>query len=144
MPDRYDTLVGERGGALSVGERQRITIARALLKNPAILVLDEATSALDAESEEAVQKAFDNLKKQRTTFIIAHRLATVVHADRIIVLKEGEIIESGTHTSLMQVDGYYASLVRRQSAGLIANDVDPSAGFDGTADYSAPVPSDVG
>ena len=146
MPDQYDTVVGERGGALSVGERQRITIARALLKNPAILVLDEATSALDAESEEAVQKALDNLKRQRTTFIIAHRLATVVHADRIIVLKEGEIIESGTHTSLMQAGGYYASLVRRQSAGLIANDVDPSAGFDGTGytDYSKPVPPDVG
>ena len=146
MPDQYDTLVGERGGALSVGERQRITIARALLKKPAILVLDEATSALDAESEEAVQKALDNLKRERTTFIIAHRLATVVHADRIIVLKEGKIDESGTHSSLMQAGGYCASLVRRQSAGLIANDVDPSADFDGTGsiDYSASVPRDIG
>jgi len=146
LPDRYDSMVGERGSALSVGERQRITIARALLKNPAILVLDEATSSLDAESEEAVQKALDNLKKQRTTFIIAHRLATVVHADRIIVLKEGLITESGTHTSLLRADGYYASLVRRQSHGLIANDVDASACFDGSSytDYSAAVPRDTG
>jgi ATP-binding cassette subfamily B protein len=89
-------------------------------------VLDEATSALDAESEEAVQQALETLKKRRTTFIIAHRLATVVNADRIIVLKEGGIAESGTHHSLMRAGGYYASLVRRQSHGLIANDGDPS------------------
>jgi ATP-binding cassette, subfamily B, bacterial len=146
LPDKYDTMVGERGSALSVGERQRITIARALLKDPRILVLDEATSALDAESEEAVQKAFENLKKQRTTFIIAHRLATVVGADRIIVLKEGLIAESGTHASLMRAGGYYASLVERQSRGLIANDIDPSARHDGTeyTDYSSPVPHGSG
>jgi ATP-binding cassette subfamily B protein len=122
LPERYDTMVGERGSLLSVGERQRISIARALLKNPSILVLDEATSALDAESEEAVQTAIESLIKDRTTFIIAHRLATVVNADRILVLKEGRIVESGSHVDLIQQRGYYASLVRRQSRGLIVNE----------------------
>lgn len=125
LPDRYDSLVGERGSLLSVGERQRITIARALLKDPPILVLDEATSALDAESEEAVQDALHVLIRRRTTFVIAHRLATVVNADCIIVLKDGKIVERGTHAALLRAGGYYASLVRRQSRGLIANDLDP-------------------
>ncbi len=127
LPDGYDTLAGERGALLSVGERQRITIARALLKNPPILILDEATSALDAESEEAVQTAIEGLVATRTTFVIAHRLSTVVNADRIIVLKEGRIIESGRHGELMRRSGYYASLVRRQHRGLIDNDIDASA-----------------
>lgn len=115
LPEGYETLVGERGGRLSAGERQRVAIARALLKNPPILILDEATSALDAESEALVQEALARLVKGRTTFVIAHRLSTVVGADRILVLKEGEIIESGDHETLIRADGYYASLVRRQA-----------------------------
>lgn len=122
LPERFDTMVGERGGRLSVGERQRIAIARALLKDPPILILDEATSSLDAESEALVQEALDRLMKGRTTFVIAHRLATVVHADRIIVLKHGRIAESGTHQELMRLRGYYASLVERQTRGLIRNE----------------------
>jgi len=122
LPEGYDSIVGERGGLLSVGERQRITIARAILKDPRILVLDEATSSLDAESEAAVQSAIEALMKTRTTFIIAHRLSTVVNADRIIVLREGRIVESGPHAGLLRAAGYYASLVRRQQHGLIPND----------------------
>jgi ATP-binding cassette subfamily B protein len=141
LPDGYDTIVGERGSLLSVGERQRITIARAILKNPPILVLDEATSALDAESEEAVQMAIETMLEGRTTFVIAHRLATVVNADRIIVLREGRIVESGRHRDLVRQGGYYASLVRRQSRGLIPNDIDPSARFDPTAYADLTVPT---
>lgn len=127
LPNGYDTEVGERGSLLSVGERQRITIARAILKNPRILILDEATSALDAESEEAVQTAIETLMVGRTTFVIAHRLSTVVNANRIIVLKEGHIAEIGTHRDLVRRKGYYASLVYRQQRGLIANDtVEPA------------------
>jgi ATP-binding cassette subfamily B protein len=127
LPDGYDTVVGERGSRLSGGERQRITIARAIVKDPAILILDEPTSALDPESEEAVQMAIDNLMRGRTIFVIAHRLSTVVNADCIIVLKEGRIVESGRHHELLGLGGYYASLIRRQSRGLIPNDTDLTA-----------------
>jgi ATP-binding cassette subfamily B protein len=122
LPEGYDTLVGERGSRLSVGERQRVTIARALIKDPPIIVLDEATSSLDAESESLVQDALNILMKNRTTFVIAHRLSTVVNADRIVVLKEGHIVESGSHYELMKLRGYYTSLVERQTRGLIRND----------------------
>jgi ATP-binding cassette subfamily B protein len=122
LPDGYQSPAGERGSLLSVGERQRITIARALLKNPPILILDEATSSLDAESEQLVQQAIEELMKGRTTFTIAHRLSTVVNADRIIVLREGRIAECGTHSELLRLGGYYTSLVRQQSRGLIPND----------------------
>jgi ATP-binding cassette subfamily B protein len=122
LPDKYETLVGERGGRLSVGERQRLTIARALIKDPHIIILDEATSSLDAESEALVQGALERLMKGRTTFVIAHRLSTVVNADRIIVLRDGRIAESGRHRELMALGGYYANLVRQQTSGLIVNE----------------------
>jgi ATP-binding cassette subfamily B protein len=105
FPEGYQTLVGERGVKLSGGQRQRVAIARAILKNPAILILDEATSSLDSESERLVQLALDRLMENRTTFMIAHRLATVRRADRILVIKDGKLVESGTHAELNQQDG---------------------------------------
>jgi ATP-binding cassette subfamily B protein len=122
LPSGYDMMVGERGALLSVGERQRITIARALLRNPRILILDEPTSALDAESEEAVQAALATLMKNRTTFIIAHRLSTIVDADQILVLREGRIVESGRYRELVEKGGYFASLVVRQKRGLLSDE----------------------
>jgi ABC-type multidrug transport system fused ATPase/permease subunit len=115
FPEGFDTLVGERGVKLSGGQRQRIAIARAILKDPAILVLDEATSSLDAESEHLVQEALTELMKGRTSIIIAHRLSTVRQADKIFVLKDGKIAESGSHDELITIeDGVYGNLVRLQ------------------------------
>jgi ATP-binding cassette, subfamily B, bacterial MsbA len=108
LPDKYDTVVGERGARLSVGQRQRLTIARALLKDPPILILDEATSALDSESERLVQEALEVLMANRTSLVIAHRLATVRRADRILVMDKGKIVETGTHRELLERDGLYA------------------------------------
>ncbi len=121
LPQGYDTPVGERGERLSGGERKRIAIARALLKNAPILVLDEATSALDAEGEQEVQAALAELIQGRTTFVIAHRLATVVDADRIVVLREGGIAELGRHEELLEKNGYYAAWVRQQARGSVAS-----------------------
>jgi ATP-binding cassette, subfamily B, bacterial len=118
LPDGYDTDVGERGSLLSAGQRQRIAIARTLLKDPRILILDEATSALDAESEAKVQAALMHLMEGRTTIVIAHRLATITCADRIVVLGGGRVQEQGTHAELMSRAGYYARLVGFQTAGL--------------------------
>jgi ABC-type multidrug transport system fused ATPase/permease subunit len=115
FPDKFQTIVGERGIKLSGGQRQRIAIARAILKNPAILILDEATSALDSESEKLVQDALDKLMQDRTTIIIAHRLATIRNVDTIYVLKEGEIAEAGSHDELLlQDEGIYSNLVKMQ------------------------------
>ncbi|MEA5130113.1 MAG: ATP-binding cassette domain-containing protein, partial [Proteiniphilum sp.] len=110
----YQTNIGDRGGKLSGGQRQRISIARAVLKNPEILILDEATSALDTDSERLVQDALEKLMRNRTTIIIAHRLSTIKNADEIYVLKEGQIIESGGHNSLYELNGYYTKLCNIQ------------------------------
>lgn len=115
FPDKWNTLVGERGIQLSGGQRQRIAIARAVLKNPAILILDEATSSLDSESEQLVQDALDKLMVSRTSIVIAHRLSTIRDADKIVVLHQGEIVEEGTHDELVQLEnGYYVKLTKMQ------------------------------
>ena len=124
LPDGYDTIVGDRGLKLSGGERQRIAIARAMLKDAPILLLDEATSALDAESERHVRAALDRLTKGRTTLVIAHRLATVMNADSILVMDGGQIVETGTHQTLQSQDGLYARLSRLQ----FRDTVDPEEG----------------
>lgn len=114
MPKGYDTNIGELGTKISGGEKQRLSIARAILKNAPILILDEATSSLDTEAEMEVQEALDNLMKGKTTLIIAHRLSTIRNADRIIVLVNGEIVEEGNHETLMQKQGEYFRLYNLQ------------------------------
>jgi ATP-binding cassette subfamily B protein len=116
LPQGYETQLGERGVMLSGGQRQRITIARAILRDAPILLLDEATSALDAESEREVQKALERVMEGRTTLVIAHRLATVRQADRILVLNEGRIVEEGSHAALLKKRGVYARLAELQFA----------------------------
>ena len=119
LEDGYDTLVGERGVKLSGGQRQRIAIARAILQDKPILILDEATSALDSESELHIQKALDNLWHDKTVIAIAHRLSTLRHMDRIVVMDSGSIIEDGTHKELLENSGVYAGLWSHQSGGFI-------------------------
>ena len=114
LPDGYDTQLGERGVTLSGGQRQRLAIARAILRDAPVLLLDEATSALDAQSEKWVQDALNKLMKGRTTLIIAHRLATVLKADRILVMEGGQVVASGTHESLLAQGGLYAELAELQ------------------------------
>jgi ATP-binding cassette, subfamily B, heavy metal transporter len=114
LPHGYETMVGERGLKLSGGEKQRVAIARTILKAPPILILDEATSALDTTTEQEIQSALDIVSKNRTTLVIAHRLSTVIGADEIIVLRDGKIAERGTHQGLLEADGLYASMWNRQ------------------------------
>ena len=114
LPDGLNTMVGEHGGKLSGGQRQRVSIARALIRDPKVIVLDEATSALDTISEKLIQEAINNLAKDRTTFIVAHRLSTIRDADIILVMKDGQIIEQGRHEELLAKNGFYAGLYNSQ------------------------------
>jgi len=123
LPDGYETLVGERGLKLSGGEKQRVAIARTLLKNPQILVFDEATSALDSHSEKAINKALQMISDNKTTLVIAHRLSTIINADMILVLDHGTIIERGSHNQLLSQNGHYAAMwALQQSEGSIHNE----------------------
>lgn len=115
LPQGYDTEVGERGVKLSGGQKQRLSIARIFLNNPPILILDEATSALDLESESIIQEALDVLSKDRTTLIVAHRLSTITHADKIVVIENGHIVETGTHRELISKQGAYEHLYSIQN-----------------------------
>ena len=114
LPDRYDTVVGERGYRLSGGERQRIAIARVVLRNPRILVLDEATSSLDSLSEDLIQRAMKTVMENRTSLVIAHRLSTILAADKILVFDQGKLVQQGNHDQLMKISGLYRTLYETQ------------------------------
>ena len=120
LPDGVNTLVGERGARISGGQKQRLAIARALIRDPRILILDEATSALDSQSESAIQSALETLMHDRTTFVVAHRLSTVQKADQILVLDRGELVETGRHSDLVHAGGLYQRLYEAQA---FANDL---------------------
>src|SRR4030095_9843991 len=119
LPDGYDSRVGERGVKLSVGEKQRVSIARALLKNSPILILDEATASVDTATEKLIQEALERLMANRTSFVIAHRLSTIRNADQILVIRQGQIVERGTHDELLALNGLYAKLARIQGTTFI-------------------------
>jgi len=119
LPQGYDSRVGERGVKLSVGEKQRVSIARALLKNAPLLILDEATASVDTATERLIQEALDRLMSNRTSFVIAHRLSTIRRADQILVLRHGQIVERGTHEELLTLAGLYAKLARIQNTTFI-------------------------
>jgi ATP-binding cassette, subfamily B, bacterial len=141
LPDGYDTVVGERGHRFSGGEKQRLAIARTILRDPPVLILDEATSALDTRTEHAVQEAIDALSADRTTVTIAHRLSTIRGADQIVVLDSGRVAERGTHEELLERDGRYAELVRRDARTENAEPTEPTAepaGADGAASWETP------
>jgi ATP-binding cassette, subfamily B, heavy metal transporter len=127
LPEKYESMVGERGLKLSGGEKQRVAIARTLLKNPPILMLDEATSALDSRTEQAIQETLDKVAESRTTIMIAHRLSTIVNADQIVVLEDGQVAERGTHEQLLDLNGLYADLWYRQAAEQIAEETAQAA-----------------
>ena len=120
QPDGYKTVVGERGLKLSGGEKQRVAIARVILKNPPILILDEATSALDTKTERIIQEALEKAMKGRTSIVIAHRLSTVLHADKIVVMSKGKVVQQGKHAQLKAVPGVYKELVDLQVDGMLA------------------------
>jgi ATP-binding cassette subfamily B protein len=126
LPEGYDTVVGERGYRLSGGEKQRLSIARALLKNPSILILDEATSSLDATSEYLIHEALEKLLKNRTSLIIAHRLSTILSSDRIVVVENGRMKEIGTHQELLRNGGLYASLFNKQFSKALESRLEPA------------------
>jgi ATP-binding cassette subfamily B protein len=115
FPEAYDTIVGERGARVSGGERQRISIARAILREPRILILDEATASVDTQTESQIQEALARLVKGRTTFAIAHRLSTLKNADRLLIVDKGKLAEIGTHDELLEKDGIYARLCKMQA-----------------------------
>ncbi|MGC2712242.1 MAG: ATP-binding cassette domain-containing protein, partial [Pseudolabrys sp.] len=141
-PKGYDTEVGERGLKLSGGEKQRVAIARTILKGPPILVLDEATSALDSHTEKEIQDALERVSRNRTTLVIAHRLSTIVGADEIVVLEEGEIVERGTHYALLSKNGLYASMWNRQREAEEAREKLALAGEEESAPNRNPPPVD--
>ncbi len=136
LPEGYDTVVGERGYKLSGGEKQRIAIARVILKDPRLLILDEATSALDTHSERLIQASLEDLMKNRTTIAIAHRLSTILAADVILVVNEGKIVERGTHAELLEQGGLYARLYNEQFASL-------ASGMDETGASEVPVAAEA-
>ena len=131
LPDGYNTMVGERGLKLSGGEKQRVAIARTLLKHPAILIFDEATSALDSKSEQVIQAQLKEIAQNRTTLIIAHRLSTIADAAQILVLDKGRIVERGTHMQLLAADGAYAQMWMRQQARPDESLASPSGDVEG-------------